>query len=82
MSDHVRYGYYLRPSPEMCAAQVRVHQLLERQYGLSVAGRFMPHCTVKGFFKSSAPLDEIRAAAASITRDMQSFPVWNNGIIG
>ncbi len=59
-----------------------MHQLLERQYGLRVGGRFMPHCTIKGFFKSSAPLDEIRAAAASVTVGMPSFPVWNNGVFG
>lgn len=82
VSENVRYGYYLRPSPEMCAAQVQMHQLLERQYGLRVAGKFMPHCTVKGFFKSSAPTDEIRSAASSITLGMSAFPVWNNGVIG
>jgi hypothetical protein len=47
----------------MCAAQVRIHQLLARQYGLFVARKFMPHCTVKGIFKTSEPVDEIRAAA-------------------
>lgn len=82
MSENVRYGYYLRPSPEMCAAQVRMHQLLERQYGLRVAGKFMPHATIKGFFKSSAQVDEICAAAATISEGMTSFPVWNNGVIG
>ena len=81
MSEKIRYGYYLRPSPAMCAAQVQIHQLLQRQYGLEVAGKFMPHATIKGFFKSSAPVDEIRAAAAVITEGMQSFPVWNNGIL-
>ena len=81
MTDEVRYGYYLRPSPEMCAAQVRMHQLLERQYGLRIAGKFMPHATIKGFFKSSAPEAEIRAAADGIVKGMGSFPVWNNGVV-
>lgn len=80
VSDQVRYGYYLRPSPEMCAAQVSMHQLLEHQYGLRAAGKFTPHCTVKGFFKSSAPEAEIRARAATITEGLESFPVWNNGL--
>jgi 2'-5' RNA ligase len=80
--DGIRYGYYLRPSPEMCAAQVEIHQLLERQYGLRVAGKFMPHCTVKGFFKSSASEAEVRARAATITEGLPSFPVWNNGVTG
>jgi hypothetical protein len=82
VSDRIRYGYYLRPSPEMCAAQVHVHQLLERQYGLRVAGKFMPHCTIKGFFKSSAPEADIRARAATISEGLASFPVWNNRVQG
>jgi hypothetical protein len=73
--DRVRYGYYLRPSPEMCAAPVRIHHLFERQYGLQVAGKFMPHCTVKGFFKSSSPVEQICSVAASIADGMPSFPV-------
>ncbi len=58
MSD-TRYGFYLRPSAEMCRAQAEVHALLARQYNLRVAGRFMPHATIKGFFRSDAPLLEI-----------------------
>ena len=80
MSDRVRYGYYLRPSAEMCEAQVRVHRLLEHQYGLKVAGKFMPHCTIKGFFKSGRSETDICNAAASISYGIAPFPVFNNGL--
>jgi 2'-5' RNA ligase len=59
---------------------MQVHQLLECQYGLEVAGKFMPHCTVKGFFKSNAPEAEIHARAATIGQGLAPFPVWNNGV--
>ena len=58
MSD-TRYGFYLRPSAAMCRAQAEVHALLARQYNLRVAGRFMPHATIKGFFRSDAAIPEI-----------------------
>ncbi len=80
MSEPTRYGYYLRPSPAMCAAQVRMHELLEHQYGLRVAGRFMPHATIKGFFRSEAPEEAIRASAAIIADGFEPFPVYSQGV--
>jgi hypothetical protein len=44
---------YLRPSLAMGSAQAGIHDLLARQYGLHAAGRFPPHATVKGFFRST-----------------------------
>ncbi len=78
----VRYGYYLRPSPQMCDAQVRVHMLLERQFGLRVAGRFMPHATIKGFFASEADVDHIRECANAIVDGLTTFPVYSQGVVG
>ncbi|CAN5659598.1 hypothetical protein BH23CHL5_BH23CHL5_04270 [soil metagenome] len=78
----VRYGYYLRPSPQMCNAQVRIHLLLERQFGLRVAGRFMPHATIKGFFASEADVDHIRESAKSIVDGLTTFPVFSQGAVG
>lgn len=78
----LRYGYYLRPSAEMAGAQVRVHQLLKHQYGLNIGGQFMPHCTIKGFFKSDAPETEIRDRATEIVADLKPFPVYNQGVVG
>lgn len=64
----------------MCAAQVRIHTLLYRQFGLEVAGRFMPHCTIKGFFRSEESVAEITNAAAAITVGMPAFPVYSQGV--
>ena len=60
--DDIRYGFYMRPCAEMCRAQAEIHDLLDRQYGLRVAGRFMPHATIKGFFRSDSPVAELVAA--------------------
>jgi hypothetical protein len=66
----------------MAAAQVQVHQLLKHQYGLRIAGEFMPHCTVKGFFKTDASEHEVRERAATIARDLHAFHVYNQGVVG
>ena len=58
----IRFGWYLRPSRQMSDAQIEIHRLLEYQYGMIGGGVFMPHATIKGFFRSDAPVSEIVAA--------------------
>jgi hypothetical protein len=79
MSD-VRYGFYLRPSVAMCRAQTEIHALLRHQYGLDVAGKFMPHATIKGFFASTAPPEEMVARLDPVLADRRAFPVHNGGV--
>lgn len=76
-----RYGLYLRPALAMCRAQVEIHHLLERQYGLRVAGRFMPHATIKGFFRSDAPISEMMARLDASLASIRSFAVRNHGVV-
>lgn len=52
----VRFGWCLRPSGQMSDAQIRIHRLLEHQYGMIGGGFFMPHATIKGFSRSDAPV--------------------------
>src|SRR5690349_19058450 len=80
MSD-IRYGFYLRPSAAMSRAQAEVHDLLRRQYGLEVGGTFMPHATIKGFFKSCAPVEEMIARLDPVMTGRASFPVFSAGPI-
>jgi len=75
----IRYGLYLRPSYEMCRAQAEIHDLLERQYGFVTAGMFMPHATIKGFFRSDASIAELIGAVDRALADRRPFPVVNNG---
>jgi hypothetical protein len=76
-----RYGFYLRPSFAMSRAQTEVHVLLERQYGLRVAGRFMPHATIKGFFASRAPVEEMVRRLDEALAGVGAFEVHNGGVI-
>ena len=80
MND-ARYGFYLRPSLAMCRAQAEIHDLLARQYNLRVAGRFMPHATIKGFFRSDASVDEMIARLDAAIKGMTSFAVHNHGVV-
>lgn len=77
----VRYGFYLRPSAQTSRAQAEVHDLLRRQFGTEVGGKFMPHATIMSFFRSDAPLETITAAIDPVMADRSPFPVWNAGPI-
>jgi 2'-5' RNA ligase len=74
-----RYGFYLRPSADVSRAQAEIHDLLRRQFGLRVGGQFMPHATVKGFYKSSAPVEEMIARLDPVMAAHRPFPVYNAG---
>lgn len=63
----------------MCRAQAEVHDLLARQYSLRVAGRFMPHATIKGFFRSDASAKQLAAAIDGFVTNHQPFAVHNRG---
>lgn len=79
MSDR-RYGFYLRPSFAMCRAQIEIHALLERQYGLRAAGRFMPHATIKGFFRSDGSVAEMVSRLDVSLAGFRPFTVFNHGV--
>ncbi len=76
----IRFGWYLRPSYAMCRAQAEMHDLLRRQFGLVCGGVFMSHATVKGFFRSDAPVTDIVAAFDTAVAGREPFPVYNNGL--
>lgn len=80
-NPEIRFGFYLRPSVEICQSQVMVHDLLKRQYGLIVGGVFMPHATIKGFFRSDASLVEINGALDRAVAGHPAIPIVNNGVI-
>ncbi len=77
--DDIRYGFYLRPSAAMCQAQAEIHALLARQYNLRVAGRFMPHATIKGFFRSDTPVAELMARLDQAMAGRRPIRVTNRG---
>lgn len=75
----IRFGWYLRPSRQMSDAQIKIHRLLEHQYGMIGGGVFMPHATIKGFFRSDAPVSEIIAAFDRAVEGHTAYEVYNNG---
>jgi 2'-5' RNA ligase len=79
-NPRIRYGFYLRPSPEMSRAQAEIHDLLRRQFGIRVGGAFMPHATIMGFHRSDAPLDQLCETWASVAARHAPFTVTNRGV--
>lgn len=75
----IRFGWYLRPSRQMSDAQIEIHRLLEYQYGMIGGGVFMPHATIKGFFRSDAPVSEIVAAFDRAIEGHTTYEVYNAG---
>ena len=78
----ISYGWYLRPSYAMSRAQAEMHDLLRRQFGLVCGGAFMPHATLKGFFRSDASVAEIEAAFDTAIAGHEPFAVYNRGPVG
>lgn len=78
-NPEIRYGWYLRPSYAMSRDQAQMHDLLRRQFGLVGGGVFMPHATLKGFFRSDASLDDVIAAFDRAVKGRKPFPVYNRG---
>jgi 2'-5' RNA ligase len=80
MTAAYRYGFYLRPDLAMSRAHSEMHRVLQAQYNLVAAGLFMPHATIKGFFRSAAdPATMIERLDHSFA-DWRSFTVYNNGV--
>jgi 2'-5' RNA ligase len=75
----IRFGVYLRPSLAMARAQVEIHDLIARQYGSMCAGRFMPHATIKGFFRSEASVEQMTAVIDVVMTRHKPFEVTNSG---
>ncbi len=78
-SPRIRYGFYLRPSFAMSRAQAGMHDVLRRQFGIEVGGKFMPHATIMSFFRSDASVNEIRAVIDGAVAGRSAFVVTNNG---
>lgn len=80
-NPRVRYGFYLRPSATMSRAQAEIHDLLRRQFGTEVGGKFMPHATIMSFFRSDASVQRLIDAIQPVIDGRAPFTVWNAGPI-
>jgi hypothetical protein len=82
MSD-LYYGLYLIPPPPITFPLSLAHDVFEAEYAALTAGRFMVHCTIKGFTKlapGSSPanliptFDTLFAQASPF--DVRIHPPW------
>jgi 2'-5' RNA ligase len=71
------FGLYLIPPASLVAPLSLAHVLLEKEFGCVVAGRFMVHVTVKGFFKPKpgADIDRLVSEIDQTYAGRASFPV-------
>ncbi len=80
MSDQ-RLGVYLLPAEPLAAAVAAVHRRLAREHGLRAAGRFMPHVTLKGFFRTEAEPAELEARLRSALDGRPAVTLHNAGAV-
>ncbi|MEI6046231.1 MAG: 2'-5' RNA ligase family protein [Chloroflexota bacterium] len=77
-----QYGIYLIPPPPLLYQIGVAHQLLATNFNARLGGRFMVHCTVKGFFKLAegvTPADFIPALDALLAAT-SAFPTRFTGL--
>ncbi len=70
------YGVYLIPPPHLLQPLAAAHNFLASEFNAQAAGRFMVHCTVKGFTRlsdGSTPTDFI-PALDRLFADTPAFP--------
>lgn len=70
------YGLYLIPPPPIVYAISLAHDVFRNEFGAVTGGKFMAHCTVKGFTKlapGSSP-DDLIPALSELFGKTKSFP--------
>ncbi len=70
-----QYGIYLIPPPNLTYLLGLGHHLLASEFNAPTGGRFMVHCTIKGFFKlkAGAAPEEFIPALGSLFAEMPAF---------
>ena len=78
--DTDRFGVFVRPDPITCRAQIELHTLVERQFGL-VAGRvFPPHATLVGNIAVTAGEADLLERVTSVAGRHAPFTAHNRGL--
>ena len=84
MTEPKRYGVFLIPDPQTCAAVTRITGQLRAQYGLVSASAFPPHVTLVGSLplagEEAPALTALTDVLDDVLRSPASFPVTNAGI--
>jgi len=82
MDNPSRFAFYLIPPYQTSKHIAEIHSLLEKQFGISAAGRFQVHCTIKGFFKpNDKPIDNLIQELDAFLKSQEPFLVEINGVL-
>lgn len=80
MSDLERFGVFLRPDPQTCAAVTTLTGQLRSQYGLVSAGAFPPHATLVGSLPLVGGVGSLVAVLDGVLATVSAFEVENEGV--
>ena len=78
--QQVRYGVFLRPDPQTCAAVTMITGQVRAQYGFVSAGAFPPHASLVGSLPLAAPVEDLVAGVDQALSSIRPFPVINSGV--
>jgi len=75
-TNYPQYGIYLIPSPSIWYQIAVAHHVFSSEFKAHTAGRFMVHCTVKGFFKlkENTSITELIAALNDLFSRTKAIP--------
>jgi len=80
----VRYGVFLRPDPQTCAAVTTITGPVRAQYGLVSAAAFPPHATLAGSLALKGEPEQAATlvcdALGPVLNATAPFPVANQGV--
>ena len=70
-----QYGIYLIPPPHLVYPISQSQQVLSAEFNAHTAGKFMVHCTIKGFFKlaQNTSIDEFIPKLDELFNSLQVF---------
>ncbi len=82
LSEDIRLAFYLIPPYELCSEILKMRQIVQDQYQINAALKFMIHMTMKGFFKPVSEIDK-----ANLIKDLdelvskyRQFEIYPDGL--
>ncbi len=77
-----QYGIYLIPPPAVLYPMALAHHVMSSEFNAHTAGRFMVHCTMKGFFKLAEGVspDDFTPALDKLMAETPTFQTSYKGL--
>lgn len=79
-TSSVRYGVFLRPSPELIDASLRAFAIGEHQFGLTAASAYPPHITLVGSIALTVPEENFIESLDAVLENQPARRIVTTGM--